>query len=284
MQEEMLEQFFYWMEERHKIYLAKEAGKPKPWTQDEILQNYRFCNVFRELDKVTVWIKENIIDRWRWHPNLWFAICLARRINLPETLQELDDLLVEWDAEEAEAILNKRKEQGKQIYSSAYMLTTGGRKVPKNHDTCFNILQPLWEKRLEIGDDIEMCGSLQEAFDIFATGHVGYSSFIAYEVVSDLRYSRYLEQASDVMTWANSGPGATRGLNRLYGREIKKSIKACQAVQDMQYLLQEAQFYLPEWFPPLELRDIEHSLCEFDKYQRVKTSQGFLRQKYNGKG
>ncbi len=284
MDPKLLEELFYWMEERHKIYLAKEAGEPKPWTQDEILLNYRFCNVFRELDKVTVWFKENIIGKWEDNPYLWFALCLGRRINLPETLAELGDLMIDWDADSALDILDARKARGEQIYSSAYMLTTGGRKVPKNEDTCFNILEPLWEKRDEITDKLSECDTLESAFKVFNKGHVGYSDFIAYEVVSDLRYSSLLKDAKDVMTWANHGPGATRGLNRLYGRDINKKIKACQAVADMRYLLEESQLYLPDWFPELELRDIEHSLCEFDKYQRVKTQSGFLRQKYNGRG
>jgi hypothetical protein len=46
-----------WIQERHRIYLEKAAGAPPPWTTDEIMQTYRFCNVFRELDKVTVWVR-----------------------------------------------------------------------------------------------------------------------------------------------------------------------------------------------------------------------------------
>ena len=44
--------------------------------------------------------------------------------------------------------------------------------------------------------------------------------FMAYEVVTDLRHTHLLENATDIMTWANPGPGAMRGLNRLTGREL----------------------------------------------------------------
>lgn len=53
--------FFEFLEERQKIYLAKEAGKPRPWTKDPVLRDYFFCNVYREQDTVTKWIAEN----WR---------------------------------------------------------------------------------------------------------------------------------------------------------------------------------------------------------------------------
>ena len=42
-----------WITERHRIYLKKAAGEAPPWTRDGIMQTYRFCNVFRELDIVT---------------------------------------------------------------------------------------------------------------------------------------------------------------------------------------------------------------------------------------
>jgi hypothetical protein len=33
--------------------------------------------------------------------------------------------------------------------------------------------------------------------------------------------------------------------------------------------------------PRFEMRDIEHTLCEFDKYQRIRLGQGKMRAKYN---
>ena len=43
----------YYINERESIRKLREAGYPKPWTQDKILQTYRFCNVNREDDTVT---------------------------------------------------------------------------------------------------------------------------------------------------------------------------------------------------------------------------------------
>jgi len=281
---DLLDSFYWWIEERHKIYLRRLAGEPKPWTQDTIMQDYKFCNVFRELDTTTIWIKENIRDRWADHPYLWFALCLARRINLIDTMVDLDDLLVNWDAEKAHSILNNRKDSDKRIYNGAYMITTGGRKVPKNEDTCWNILEPLWAKREEITNTLKYINSIESAFYIFANGHVGYSNFLAYEIVTDMRHTKYLREATDIYTWANAGPGAVRGLNRLHNRPLNSKIKSCQTNAEMQQLLIDSDLYLDNGFPVLEMRDIEHSLCEFDKYQRVGTDKSFLRQKYNGRG
>ena len=32
-----VDRLIYWIRERHNIYLRRKAGKPKPWTDDEIL-------------------------------------------------------------------------------------------------------------------------------------------------------------------------------------------------------------------------------------------------------
>ena len=45
--------------------------------------------------------------------------------------------------------------------------------------------------------------------------YAGFSGFMAYEVVTDLRHTKYLKNADDINTWANAGPGAVRGLNRI---------------------------------------------------------------------
>ena len=55
-----IDEFAAFIKERHDIYLKRKAGQPGPWTADPILAGGRFCNVFRELDTVTIWIEENI--------------------------------------------------------------------------------------------------------------------------------------------------------------------------------------------------------------------------------
>jgi len=46
---------------REALRKAKEAGGPPPWTIDEILQKYRFCNVRRADDRVSKWLIENVL-------------------------------------------------------------------------------------------------------------------------------------------------------------------------------------------------------------------------------
>jgi hypothetical protein len=59
------ERFFYWVKERFLIYEKRNRGEKKPWTNDTVLQNYFFTMPYRELDKTTIWFRNNVRDRLR---------------------------------------------------------------------------------------------------------------------------------------------------------------------------------------------------------------------------
>jgi hypothetical protein len=69
-------------------------------------------------------------------------------------------------------------------------------------------------------------------------------------------------------------------LHRLHGRPYKKALGQEQACVEMRELLALSRTSLPDFVPQLELREIEHSLCETDKWLRVAAGQGRLRSKY----
>jgi hypothetical protein len=105
--------------------------------------------------------------------------------------------------------------------------------------------------------------------------YTGFGGFMAYEVACDLRYTRYLKSAPDLRTWAHAGPGAKRGLNRLLGKGAKERpfLSDAAAAESMCWLLGKIDAAWPH-APALELREIEHSLCEFDKYERARLGEG----------
>ncbi len=278
---------FKFMHERHSIYLRRKGGAPKPWTKDPILQQYRFCNVYRELDKVTVWINENIRERYDTSPNLWFMLCAARQINWPPTIKELMNEnngawpgTMPWNPANMRSAMLRRKEAGEKVYTGAYMLNAHGKNddpADKPFFTAYRVLLPLWEERDTLPAKLSV--SIQQTTEVLSK-YFGWGPFLAYEVACDLRWTRYLENAPDIMTWANAGPGAKRGLNRLAGRSLRKTVPVDTMLEEMRYLLRVINRKWP--FIPLELREIEHSLCEFDKYERVRLGEGKPRASYPG--
>lgn len=279
--------FFYWMNERHRIWCRRNAGMQKPWTQDAILQQYRFCNVFRELDKVTIWVRQHIREPFKDHPALWHMLLTARFINWPETLGDLLSPVnacwypggeFQWDA--VVRVLDARSKSGAQVWTNAYTVSTNGRAMPKPLYIVREVLQTAWLNQLAIEPAAH---STLQTFCSTAQQIDGIGGFMAYEVACDLRWCPgWLDKAADIHTWANTGPGAKRGLNRLYGRPLEKSIPDKQAVDEMRHLLDLAPIYLEEHMPELEMRDIEHSLCETDKYLRVQNGEGKPRSSYPG--
>lgn len=275
------------MKARHAIYLKRAEGAPKPWTRDPILQSYRFCNVYRELDTVTVWIRENIRAPYADHSNLWFMLAMARQINWPDTLQEIMDEgawpRARYDWERVRKIMLARQARGDQLYTGAYMLNAHGTKPDDPKDKAFFttklVLDSVWQNRNIIGTAFQE-RFMREAWSSLLPHH-GWGPFTAYEVVCDARHTRYGERWCDINAWANPGPGAKRGLNRLAGRPLKFPVKEAQAVEEMRHLLSVIG---PKWphKPALELREIEHSLCEFDKYERVRLGEGRPRSTYPG--
>lgn len=284
--------WLYYTRERHDIYLKRKQRLPPPWTEDRILRQFRFCNVYRELDTVTIWVREHIREPFADDKWLWFMLAIARRINLPATLAELmaDKKGAwprngKWSPDRMVQLLDDRTARGEAVYTGAYMITaeTGAEHIgkTKSRTTAFSNLLPLWQKAAQI--EPQLHHTLRRAFAAILGQGFAWGPFMSYEVVTDLRHTSYLSHAPDVATWANAGPGAFRGLNRLQGRPLKQPQKPEAACAEMVQLLELTRKEWPRQsvnFPRLEMREIEHTLCEFDKYLRVQLGEGTPRSRY----
>lgn len=87
--EETVNTFFADARERHAVYLRRKAGNPRPWTKDPVMRQYRITNVFRELDKTTTYLRNNIRDPLRDHPLVLPAVSLARWFNYIPSMETL---------------------------------------------------------------------------------------------------------------------------------------------------------------------------------------------------
>src|SRR5882672_2249363 len=204
---------FKFIRERHRIFLKKRAGEPKPWTEDKILQQYRFCNVFRELDTVTQWIAQNWRTPHKDDPDLWFAMCVARFVNWPETLADVG-YPVPWSPAQFKKVLLKRADSEQKVFTGAYIIPSSGPKIFYIAD---KVLLPIWKKR----DDIRprKQDSLNDFFERLRVFN-GFGSFMTAQVVADIKYVKPLLDSHDWYRWASHGPGSRRGLNRVFERPL----------------------------------------------------------------
>lgn len=277
-----IQRFQYWIEERHAIHMRKEAGLPKPWTDDKILQSYWFTNPYRENDRTTVWFREHIREPMRYMPEVLMATVIFRWFNLIETGELLDRecLLQRWDERRAVDALREANKKGP-VFTGAYMIKAGngppGCKIP---NVCAAITT-VWNKRKLLLDECKPRPTLQMKGLWNLLRRFKYlGGFMSYEIVCDLRYTDLLDKAIDINTWTNLGPGAARGLHRLTGKKLisvtnKKGRQKptfpipknwLQLMAELREAINEC---LPPHMPPFEMREVEHSLCEYDKYCRA---------------
>ena len=297
-----MERFAYWITERHSIHLRRTEQKKKaPWTDDEVLQSYFFTNPFRENDKVTQWFRTNVRDPLKESEDVLFATICFRWFNYIPTGVALCNyrtrggyqfdygLLEDWRLKPALIVLEQCSQNG-QVFTGAFNISNSGSTKPKINRVCEDYIQPVWEDVENLVSNADTWESLEEAHT-FITEYpgLGGSGFMAYEVVSDLRYTCWLRGASDILTWANPGPGAKRGYNRLrdYPLEarVTKSeynIGANEVREELICLLKKQNKY--DKLPVIDARTIEHSLCEFDKYERARLGDGHMKRTYPGKG
>ena len=273
-------ELLYWIKERHQIYLKRCAGKPKPWSKDPVFQQYRFCNVYRELDVVTCTIR----DRWRTpyadDPDLWFAMYVARVFNKPATLQAIGWPLP-WPAKRAkvEATLAAVRAANLRIFNNAYVVSTHGKKADKIQ-FYLALFDALWKVRKEVRPKP---GDTLRTFYERLTAQNGVASFMAGQIIADTKYAAPLSAATDWWTFAASGPGSKRGLNWIYGREFKKAWQEDAWYEALMNLKPSVDVFIAaQGMPSMHAQDLNNALCETGKMVKVQQGWGRPKSKYDG--
>lgn len=269
--------FFAWIDERHTIYQRKERGEPKPWTDDAIMQRWKFTNVFRQLDRGTVDLHK-MLPFCTSPEHLAWTICWYRFLNLNvHALFVARTRVAFTDPSDLAAYMRTLERQDRKVFTSAHMTlgVAGETKV----ETYIRASQIAWNHRYEI---VRACktNTMQFVFDYIKKHLYAAGGFVAYEMVCDMRFTPLLENATDKLTWSNLGPGAKRGLMRL-GFDTKDYLTSFMRLWSEAHKVLANRIICSD--PPFELREIEHSLCEFDKYERVRLEQGTPRGRYAGR-
>lgn len=268
-------ELIYWIKERNAIRKEKGYGLPKPWTSDPVMQSVYFCNVNREDDRVTRWIRQN----WKYtlYAKHYEASMVAARIfNRPETLHVLGQPVNfhHW-LEAADVSLKRLRDDGKQIWSGAYLITTCGKKMDKV-EYCLGIVREFVNK---VGN-LNFSTTLAEAHAELMTVN-GLGSFLAAQVVADLKNTEghHLAEAPDWHTFSAPGPGSIRGLSWFWGNKVTYANYHDSI---------ESAYKLIHWELPQPILDVlcmqnlQNCFCEFDKYMRVKNGTGRSKRKYSG--
>ena len=269
------------IKERHAVFQRRVKGDPWPWTEDPILREWRFCNVYRNLDTETRFIHDNWLTPHAGNKDLWFAMVVARLVNWWPTL-EFVGFPLPWDPKRFISKMDKRKAAGEKVFTGAYMVRAdavveGSKAAYLAH----YVLQPMWDARANLRPKF---GDSLDEFHKRLMGHRDMGSFMAAQVVADIKYDAQgvLAYAPDWATWAASGPGSRRGLARLTDRKLNYSWKEAEwRVYFANLYLEITPMIRAEGLPAVTGQDLQNCLCEFDKYERVRNGEGTPRSKYS---
>lgn len=269
-----LEDFLAFCTEREHIRIAREAGMPEPWTDDPVLRKAFFCNVYREDDKVTRWFRQHVRDRHRPNPRAsLITTTLFRWFNKIDT----GEFLMPWfvmkdikpfDLAEMQTRLEARRDAGHTIFGAAYIISSplGDPKI----QWALNCTRQVVEQADEILTHFDTLQSAHKRL----TQCQGLGAFMAYEIVTDLRHTAALEHAPDKMTWCAPGPGCARGLgwllfntNKVFSRGNREDLRdMLKIMNDLLPIINDRWHWKDR---PWEMRELEHTLCEYDKFRRV---------------
>ena len=267
--------YWYFACERQNIFFKKLNGEDAPWTNDKILQEYKFCNSYRVNDRVSQYLLKNVIYNGKKYSygDMIFRIVLFKLFNKESTWELLvnsfsDITLDTFDFNKYSLVLKEAKDRGEVIYNDAYISCANKAFGYNNkHDNHLALLEKMFfEDRLQ--DKIIECKNMEEAFNIIKSYPL-IGNFMAYQLVTDINYSDVVDFSEDEFTVA--GPGSLRGIKKCF---ISRGNYSNEDIIKYMYINQDKEFkrlgldFKRIGNRKLQLIDCQNIFCELDKYLR----------------
>ncbi|TFK37613.1 hypothetical protein BDQ12DRAFT_632192 [Crucibulum laeve] len=284
--------FWKFAAERHNIYNKRRAGEPAPWTEDHILKKHKFCNTYRVLDKVCQYLIKEVIEKGSQDPTeVVFRIVLFNtftRISTWELLtSELGPLTwATYDREKYGAVLTRHRKRsgtkgGKRgdinpVYTGSFQKPHPAFGYDETHMNHLCLLEIMMENDLPS----KLLGTpyLADIYE-YLISFPSMGPFSTYQLMLNLSYSDVLNfHPNDFVV---PGLGASSGLCKMFGKSrlaiAKRTVPDIEIeiirwmteTQDEHFKRLGLTFTgLGPKNLPMDLSDVEHTICEVDKYAR----------------
>ncbi len=294
--QEVYDLYWYFAYERQNIFWKKIKGEQGPWTEDAILQEYKFCNSYRVNDRVSQYLLKNVIYNGNKYTNedMIFRIILFKLFNKESTWELLlenfgDITLKNFDMEKYSKILENAISKGIKIYNDAYISCANKAfGYDRKHDNHLALLNKMFIID-RIQEKIVKCKTMGDAFNIIKSYPL-IGNFMAYQLVTDINYSEVVNWQEDEFTVA--GPGSIRGIKKCF---IDKGDMSDEDIIRYMYEHQDEEFKRLSFDfkrigdRKLQLIDCQNIFCELDKYCRqalpdLKSNRTKIKKKYIPKG
>jgi hypothetical protein len=259
---------------RQAIYLARLQGAGEPWSDDPILREYRFTNVYRAADRVSQFLIQEVIyggDAPDDPENVVFRVLLFKLFNRISTWRMLERELgtIEWRTFNFSRychVLDKAANDGA-IYSAAYLMPPPNLGERSKHHNHLRLLERIMRDRFpRFVASAETLTAIYERLIKYPS--VG--RFLGFQYTVDLNYTPLVAASENQFVVA--GPGACDGIRKCFGPEASgiepEVIRYMVEHQDLHFDRLKLGFD-GLFGRPLHLIDCQNLFCEVDKYARV---------------
>lgn len=261
--------------ERQNIFLRRQQNIDYPWTQDDILDKYKFTNVYRINDRVSQYLVSNVIYSGDQSiEEVFFRILLFKIFNKIDTWEIFEHEFgeVSWrnySFEKYNTILVELLKNKIAIYSAAYIMASGKSafNYQYKHQNHLKLLEKMMNDNVPyiLADTQQM----SEGYRILKS-YPSIGEFLAYQFITDINYSNIT--GYDEQEFVKAGPGAKDGITKCFNDLGDFSY------DDVIHLLMDNQHnefkklnldFKNLWGRDLQLIDIQNIFCEVDKYSRI---------------
>lgn len=272
---EVYDTYWRFAAERQAMYLRRLTNPVGPWTEDYILNDYRFTNVFRVSDRVSQYLVREVqynAARSDSPAQVFFRTMLYKIFNRIETWELLERDLgpIEWGKTALGRIvevLDSEILQGRPVYSAAYIMPPPSLGRARKHANHLVLLYRMMEDRL--ADRLASAQSLQSAYEMILA-YPGMGPFLAFQYCIDLNYSTLMD--FDEGDFVVAGPGALDGIAKCF-----VDIPAAESSAVIHWVTerQEEEFnrrglrFAGLFGRRLQPVDCQNVFCEVAKYARL---------------
>lgn len=281
--DEAFQYYFHFMQERMNIFWQRNSESCNLFsnlTEDPILSEYKFTNVYRVCDRVSQYLIRNVIYSTKENfsaPDTILRVLLFKIFNRVDTWEFIERKLgnittQNFNITEISKILSERIKE-RPIFSAAYLMTG----THHNYTTGYSYKHEKWLQMLKTEiinepkiDKMLNCKTLKELYE-FLIGCSFIGPFLAYQYAIDLNYSDVFD--FDENSFVMAGIGAIRGIKKCFS-----DLNGYSYEDAIHYTAENIEKYREKYgysFNNLfdrqpTLIDLQNCFCETDKYLRVK--------------
>jgi hypothetical protein len=269
------ELYWHFVSERQAIFERRQRNEPPTWTDDPILAEYKFTNVFRAADRVSQYMIRRVcygdapttrdrlfaIVAFRTFSNIAMWERLRAELRHAPTVHDLANGAFE-------TALTKIKNDGQRLYTGAFILCANdayGRRIKHlNHVEMFKSMFVTGD----LCEQIINAKSLGAVYDALH-GYPLMGDFMAYQTAIDINYSKLIN--FDENDFVKAGPGARRGIAKCFediGNLTPEQVIYWMVENQDRELARLGLNFDGLFGRKLHAIDVQNCFCETDKYCR----------------